>query len=263
MKPLLQFSSRPDPTPSRTPCWLNAALLLLSLALSLKAETGGEPQTAREPERHRGAQVVPPDQLVFGRSYGAWGGEWWKWVLSTPADQNPIGDPTGALGGRNQHGPVWFLDGTFGGSVERTVTIPAGKGVFFPLFNYFNDYPCPDPAFHPAPGQTLEAFLRQGAAAFVDAATDLAVQVDGAEIPRPFDYRAASGLVTFTANPTWASLDPCVVPGVPQQGVADGYWIMLAPLSRGEHTIHFLATGFAGGFHLDVTYHVTVAGGDR
>ena len=42
------------------------------------------------------------------------------------AAQSPIGDPTGALGGRNQHGPVWFLDGTFGGSVERTVTIPAG-----------------------------------------------------------------------------------------------------------------------------------------
>jgi len=33
---------------------------------------------------------------------------------------------------------------------------------------------------------------------------------------------------------------------------------MLAPLQRGQHTIHILATADASGFRLDVTYHITV-----
>ena len=36
---------------------------------------------------------------------------------------------------------------------------------------------------------------------------------------------------------------------------ADGYYLMLAPLSRGEHEIHFSAAGF-----LDVTYTITIKG---
>ena len=44
---------------------------------------------------------------------------------------------------------------------------------------------------------------------------------------------------------------------VPHDCVADGYWALLSPLSVGTHTIHF-AGGFASGFSLDVTYHITV-----
>ena len=207
----------------------------------------------------RPADVFPPRSRPYGKTYGAWGAEWWKWVLSIPAAQNPITDPTGEFGSLNQSGPVWFLAGTYGTTAERTITIPQGKGIFFPIFNYFNDYPCPEPPpFQPVPGQTLEAFLAEGAAAFVNNATTLAVQVDGLELADPFRYRAASSLVTFTAHPSQVALDPCITPGQPQVGVADGYWIMLHPLPKGEHTIHILSTVDAWGFRLDVTYHVTV-----
>jgi hypothetical protein len=43
--------------------------------------------------------------------------------------------------------------------------------------------------------------------------------------------------------------------------VAAGYWIMLAPLSHGEHTISFTVDAehsFFGPFDLDVTYDITV-----
>ena len=55
------------------------------------------------------------------------------------------------------------------------------------------------------------------------------------------------------------ALDSCVT-GKPQKGVSDGYWVMLAPLPKGEHTIHILASSdvLVGGL-LDVTYHITVA----
>ena len=206
----------------------------------------------------RPAHVFPPRSRPYGKTYGTWGAEWWKWALSIPAAQNPITDPTGEFGSLNQSGPVWFLAGTYGTTAERTITIPQGKGIFFPIFNYFNDYPCPDPLFHPAPGQSLEDFLAEGAAAFVDNATTLAVQVDGLELQDPFNYRAASRLTTFIADPSQVALDPCITPGQPQVGVSDGYWVMLHPLPKGEHTIHILSTVDAWGFRLDVTYHVTV-----
>ncbi len=43
--------------------------------------------------------------------------------------------------------------------------------------------------------------------------------------------------------------------------VADGYWLMLAPLPVGEHTISFAGAiegSPLGDFALDVTYHLTV-----
>jgi len=225
-------------------------LLVLGIALSVlvMATVAGR--------RNSNPRVLPPHSHPHGKTYGDWGAEWWKWVYSIPAAQNPIQDTTGEFGSLNQSGPVWFLAGTFGTTVERTITIPEGKGIFFPIFNYFNDYPCPDPAFHPAPGQTLEAFLAEGAAAVIDSATALAVQVDGVELQDLFNYRAASHLVTFTADPSWLALDSCITPGQPQFGVADGYWVMHTPLPKGEHTIHIFAT--AGGFVPDVTYHLTI-----
>ena len=228
------------------------ATAILSLGTPSHAVAGGD--------KDHNPHIFPPQSHPYGKSYGAWGAEWWKWVYSTPADHNPITDPTGDFGSLNQSGPVWFLAGTFGTTVERTITIPESKGIFFPIFNYFNDYPCPDSTFHPAPGQTLEAFLAEGAAAVIDTATALAVQVDGVELEDLFNYRAASHLVTFTADdPSWKDLDPCITPGQPQFGVADGYWVMHAPLPKGKHTIHIFATAvFATGFVVDVTYHVTI-----
>ena len=230
---------------------LVAALLVLAAQTTVVRAAGGD---------NGNPNLLPPQSHPYGKTYGDWGAEWYKWVYSFPVAKNPIQDPTGEFGSLNQSGPVWFLAGTFGvgGPVERTITIPTGKGIFFPIFSYFNDYPCPDSTFHPAPGQTLEAFLAAGAAAVIDQATALGVQVDGVELQHPFNYRAASHLVTFTADPSWVALDPCVT-GQPQFGVSDGYWVMLAPLPKGEHTIHILASANAFGLLFDVTYHITVA----
>ncbi|MEI6779609.1 MAG: hypothetical protein WCQ21_01705 [Verrucomicrobiota bacterium] len=245
---------------SRTQSSLTKALMPALLAISILS-LGAASVAWADGGNQGNPGVLPPQSHPYGKSYGAWGAEWWKWAYSIPAAKNPIQDTTGAFGSLNQSGPVWFLAGTFGSAAERTLTIPSGKGIFFPIFNYFNDYPCPDSAFQPAPGQTLEEFLAAGAAAYIDQPADLAmaVQVDGVELKNPFNYRAASHLVTFTADPTWVTLDPCVTGG-PQFGVSDGYWVMLAPLPKGEHTIHISAAATFpwGGFNLDVTYHLTV-----
>ena len=48
---------------------------------------------------------------------------------------NPLLDQTGQNAALGQSGEVWFLAGTTGGSAERTVTVPPGKALFFPIVN--------------------------------------------------------------------------------------------------------------------------------
>ncbi len=46
---------------------------------------------------------------------------------------------------------------------------------------------------------------------------------------------------------------------MPEHGVSYGYWIMLAPLSVGNHSLHFHAEAQGMyAFTLDVTYALTV-----
>jgi hypothetical protein len=182
--------------------------------------------------------VVPAYEKPYGKSYGDWGAEWWKWALSVPFDHSPIVDPNGQDGNLNQRGPVWFLAGTFGVHAERWITVPANKAIFFPLVNTWNDYPCPDPNFKPALGQSMYSFLADGADAqiypwFNDQTNKmpnvLSAAVDGVVIPRLLSYRGISSLTPFKAHLSNTLIDPCIT-GDKQVGVADGFWIMLEPM---------------------------------
>jgi len=208
--------------------------------------------------------VISPHAKIQDKTYGDWGAEWWKWALSVPVTQSPITDPTGEYGSQNQKGPVWFLAGTFGINAERWITIPAGKFIFFPLVNAENDYPCPSPDFKPEPGQSLEDFLTLGLAPVIDPWVTnpeniLSAEVDRVELTHLRNYRGISQLTKFTADQSQILIDPCIT-GEKQVMVSDGFWIMLAPLKPGKHSIVFSATAVDDPypFNLAVTYHVTI-----
>src|SRR3990170_2074147 len=79
--------------------------------------------------------VVPLNARVQGRTYGDYAAAWWNWAIQEPEETCPLTDPTGEDAALNQRGSVFFLAGTFGGAATRTVTIPAGKRIFFPIIN--------------------------------------------------------------------------------------------------------------------------------
>lgn len=232
-----------------------------------------------EPDNHG---VFPPDSHPFGASYGEWGARWWQWNYSIPLHVHPsANDPTGAQCGINQSGPVWFLAGTAGtvSTATRACTISEDKAIFFPIINIINDYPCPEPPpFEPAPGQSLQDFLTMGAEGFVNTVTSLEVELDGHSLKDLFDFRAVSKLFGFTGAidlgpaqlpplQTGASAIDFCVTGSPQLGVADGYWIMLKPLSVGSHTLHFkgASSGYPplgiGPFSTEVTDSLSIVHG--
>ena len=222
-------------------------------------------------------QVYPPHSKVSGKSLAQWADQWWKLVYETPASQFQILDPDGRFGSVGQKGPVYFLYGTFGGDVERTVTIKGEKKLFFPLINFENDpYPFGDPNA-PYLNWTVD-FLKAGAKANIDQTTDLGATVDGVPVTqlrytegglvgnlfnhreqtnKPFSYTLPGNntdIASFFGDPrfTGVTIKPAV---------SDGYWLMLEPLGKGWHTVTFSsATSF--GFSLNVVYHIHVVSGD-
>jgi hypothetical protein len=206
--------------------------------------------------------VLPINSSPYGKSYGEWSGAWWQWAYSFPADTNPVSDPTGELAGLGQSGPVWFLAGNFGGTTVRTATVPAGKGLFFPIINslWIN---IPELGDNPWSDEQRD-FARSIIGPFIDNAFNLSCTIDGGAIQDLESYRAVTpdGAEYFVTVPENSLLAPLGLPaGSYGPSVDDGIYLMLAPLRPGEHTIRITSAsqGSAlGDAELDVTYHLTV-----
>lgn len=237
---------------------------VLSLALAFLLMASAESAQALKPARdaapttysqssgkqgQSGKQRGNATPVVYGQTIGNWGQAWWQWVSNFPAAEDPILQNGSVDCAAGQSGKVWYLAGTFGGSADRSCSIKKGKAIFFPLFNgiYWTPEDCPD-----------EASCRAGVGASVDTVSNWTCTVDGTPCvwftqivraqsdARPLNIPAGSSFTAFG-----------YAPGLRQISIADGYWVMLDPLPRGTHEIHFTATT-SGGFSLDVTYHLTV-----
>jgi hypothetical protein len=202
-----------------------------------------------------GPNPLPTDSHAFGKGYAELAADWLEWAVSIPAAVNPLTDPNGRDVGIGQSGKVWFLAGTAtSDSVVRTVSVPAGKAVFFPIINY---YWVNAPEYGDNPWSAAqEAFSRGLIAAVVDAAQNVALEFDGVGVANVNRLRISGDLGACTIPD-----DNVVVPGLPfapgpHPCFADGYWALLPPLSAGSHTIHFAGSLPIVGFSLDVTYHI-------
>lgn len=204
--------------------------------------------------------LFPKDAHPYGASIATWADREAAWIYSQPLAHNPLIDQTGADCAREQSGPVWFLPRIAGPRVfsgSRTCTIPAHTAILLEIGAYVNDYPCPDPGFHPAPGQSLYDFLLVDAKNFMDGVNHLEVSLDGRALDDVLSYRYHSeDLFYFTGDPSFAALDACVT-GTRQPAISDGFFMMFKPLDPGEHTIRVYGTDVRGADKTYV-YHLTV-----
>jgi hypothetical protein len=225
----------------KTNHWRAMKSTLVGLALALLASFAQAAPT-----------VLPPHANALGMGYDELAASWLEWVTSIPNAYSPLFDPDGSYAAIGQVGPVWFLAGNTGGSSTRTVSVPAGRAVFFPILNEFwvNTPENGDNPWSPA----QEALARSVLAADMDTAQNLVLQIDGRNFPNVYGLlraRSAVGTCMLPAENLWGAK-----PG-PHPCVADGFWALLPPMSKGKHTIRF-AGGLASGFALNVTYNLTV-----
>jgi hypothetical protein len=220
---------------------LMAALLLGSLGGCGVAGDPGAVQSALvagERVQDPDARLYPKGSHPFGASLESWSERWWSWAYSMPAASNPNTDVTVDCD-RGQDGPVFFLPELFGGqNVTRSCTVSRHKAIAVSIVSLLNDYPCPDPTFQPAPGQTLFDFLSKGAAQAQAAdVQSVSASIDGVEMKDAAAHHVASDdLFYFTADTSLQSIDGCIT-GTRQPAVADSYFYMLKPLAPGSHTL--------------------------
>lgn len=230
---------------------LVAATVLLALVLTLAPAA---------PAAAAGVEVLPAGE----KTYEELSSRWWAWALTQRAETNPVLDTSGEDCRRGQRGEVWFLAGTFGGTVERTCRIPSHRSLFVPILNSWADNSgipgsdvCPQTSFTE---EELRSFIAPG----LDAATVLALTVDGEDFSGAIT-RVEEGDVFSYVVPR-SSLHDVLFGEVcggdfPRQRVAgavsNGYYVLLAPLPRGHHTLHIHGEN-SFGFTVDVTYHLTV-----
>lgn len=200
-------------------------------------------------------RIIPPHANPGGHSYAEWSAAWWQWLWSAPVDVNPGLDPDGSYVTYGQSGSVWFLAPNygFGQSDVRYATIPTGKMLFIEVAGFFSSFEIEDPSV-----TTVEE-LRELCAAAVDQVGEIVFSVDGQLLENHDAYRKQSPAFEYTLPDNnifqWWGLP--VPEGTYYPGVADGYYVMLAPLSAGEHTIYIFADLGAWGTS-EVTFHLTV-----
>lgn len=204
--------------------------------------------------------VLPKFANAYGASMATWADRESQWVYGHPVTHNPLIDQTGEDCAENQSGPVWFIPRIAGPRVfsgSRTCTVPLGKAIFLEIGAYVNEWPCPDPNFNPAPGQSLYEFLLVDANAFMDGVNHLEVALDDQPIDDVLGYRFHSADVfQLTGDPSFAALDPCVI-GTPQPAIVDGFFMMFKPLPIGAHTLRVFGTDVRGA-NKTYVYHLIV-----
>lgn len=182
--------------------------------------------------------------------------------MSIPADRNPLTDSTGEFAGEGQSGPVWFVAGTFGNSAERSFTVPAGKTIFMPVFNCIfgaGVFDC-DPTVPGVPCVVCD--LQDTAAENTEAIEVLDVTIDGQPLKDVRQYRASSPGAFSIEYPENSLVGVPAGTYFPQ--VADGYWLMLAPLEKGVHEIVVKVRGetpYFGLVEYEITHNITVTAG--
>ena len=236
------------------------AVAVLAAALSSTVNAGPNPG------------VLPPGSSPYGKTFGEWSAENWKWVYSMPIDHHPLFDTADISAGQTS-AQVWFIGGTYTATPDadgniaavatRNVTIPAGIALFFPIVDV-------EASVLEGNG-TTEAELRATAQYLQNHAQNMSCRVDGISVPRLGNYRVQSPLFTIgplPANNVFEATGVTAPEGTTTPSVSDGVFVMVAPLAAGAHTIQFSGElvftaaqdGFDFVFSQDITYNVVVEG---
>jgi len=224
--------------------------------------------------------VVDPHATLHGYSQSELGDRWWQEMAGTPVRNHPAiyddsSDPNGRSGSsarasETRIGRIQLLAGWFGyaptyetpDTVNRTITIPAGSSLFFPMLNTaWWDGPLangrPEAGINERGGPTEEE-LREFFDWWASIATPVA-SIDGVRIPDTTSHFQQSEDIFFSRYARDNILG-VTVPHTSAQ-IAAGYWIGLMPLSPETHTITFGGLvdypDTENDFQLNVTYTIS------
>jgi hypothetical protein len=185
-----------------------------------------------------------------GKSFGEWTVKWWQWVYSIPRDNNPISDSTGDLSEVGQSDQVWFLGGKPADeSCEvpvRSCKIPSGLPILFPVINCEAnniEFPSLD-----------ERGLIENVTTHMELIRSKDCYINGAQIPV---QHVRSDPVIFNIAVTHDNVFGLKGAGNTTAS-ADGYWVFLKPLRKGNYLVSFSGSCSGGVRRSGAEYHLQV-----
>jgi hypothetical protein len=189
-----------------------------------------------------------PEEKPYGISFGQWTVRWWQWAYSTPININPVADKSGINANINQDGEVWFLAGTFGEGklVERYCSIPFNKAVLIPVINYeINRIERPD--------LDSDSEMVKHVTADQDDIINKEIKINDRSVPI---FRVKSDPIIF---PLYIHPDNYFkMNGGNTFATADGYWVFLKPIPKGNHQIYFHGSCSLGTRQITAKYHLEI-----
>jgi hypothetical protein len=190
------------------------------------------------------------DSAPYGKTYGNWTVEWWRWVLAIPKSINPVLDRTGEYAGVDQQNKdVLFLTGKLADEdrnvPNRFCTISAKRSILFPVINCeSNQLEHPELRTHQ---DIIERVKRDE-----DTIINKECFVDGKRIPA---QRVKSDPTIFELSMVTDNLFN-VKGGESTYASSDGYWVFLKPLPIGKHVISFKGSCEYGRLNSGAIYHL-------
>lgn len=177
--------------------------------------------------------IFPPGSKPYGLTFAEHQKNFWKWILEIPANESPVNDRTGekcANGQSNTNSSVFYLSFNNGGISERTCKVPVGKGLLIPVMQVeWSD--------KEAPGASVEE-LHKSAKKDQDSVNSLYLKIGDKEYKYKdlIKYRTQTDVfeVVFPDNGIFG-----VIEGGVSKAVADGFYILTEPLTKGNYSVHF------------------------
>jgi hypothetical protein len=189
----------------------------------------------------------------YGKTYGAWTVKWWQWALSLPSNINPLSDRTGQHWNTDQpSSDVWFLVGSIGGIDKtfpsRSIEIDTGRSILFPVLNCeANSLEYPDLKTH----EDLLKHVKDD----VNTVVKKDVFINGMRLNPtrvPSDPRIFK--VTINEDNPFRITNPGST-----DAAADGYWVFLKPLHRGNYNVRFEGSCEFGRLNAGASYEIEIA----
>lgn len=192
------------------------------------------------------------DEQPYGRTWEEWTTKWWIWFLSISKKMNPAIDISGEKAIIGQNDPdVWFLAATTGGTAERSVTLPEGISLLFPVINVTTSY-------SEEPGLKNDYELTSYVKSQIDDILIKEASIDGSDLVISEKHRVKSPPFKFFYPEELPKENIYFAHGGNTKGAGDGYWIFLRPLTKGEHDIRTFGSCMSGRVQIGVRWRVIV-----
>lgn len=177
------------------------------------------------------------------KTYSQWVISFWRWALELPLKPlpHPFDDCNHRPISAAQTGNVWYWATPNSAQLtcnQMATTIPAGTSIFLSVLDGASIFlPMFDgtTSLNNPPIQAFTADQLKIASAFASDIHDLFCTIDGVSVANITAYRTTTGPFSFSAPSPWIFGNT----GGKGTSIADGYYLLLEPLSAGVHTIHY------------------------